>query len=93
MKGIHINLEPAIRLVLEENQDLSLVQKQPRPPKTRKGYLDTSKPLKYRFKVSSGASPGSFLLKAKLKYFYCSDEEGWCRMETEEIQMPLLVIK
>jgi len=90
--GIHINLEPPIQLTLDENQSIAFLPTQAKPSKTREGYLNTKKPLKYKFKVANSITPGNAVIKGKLKYFYCSDEEGWCRMATKDIQVTVTIV-
>ncbi len=91
--GIHINLEPPIQLTLEESQSIVLLPKQPKPSRTQAGYLYTKKPVRYRFKVAGAATAVTTVIKGKLTYFYCSDEEGWCRMATEDVQVSVMIAR
>lgn len=92
-KGIHINLQPPLDLMLEKNPAITLAGK-PELARVRvdtSDYLDASKPIKQSFTLAKSAKKGSVTLKGTLTYFYCSDSEGWCSRFKQPINLTLTV--
>jgi len=102
-EGLHINVEPAIKLTLVEAKNFNLAAEKFTPDSTNKtiatngGYkifdpLHMS-PVIFTAKVAKDTKPGRYPVKAKLTYYYCSDLEGWCRFENEEFVFVVVVVK
>lgn len=89
---IHVNTTPAFELVLDKNSAFEAVDT-PRYQKNNKDYLDTTKPIEFSFKVKKEIKPGKQLLKGSLRYFYCSDKEGWCNRYVQPIEVSIEITK
>jgi hypothetical protein len=102
-EGLHINIEPAIKLALTDAKNFTLVMEKFVPDSasktvtTKDGYKifdpKHAQPVAFAVKVAKGAKPGKYPLKAKLTYYYCSDAEGWCSFANQEFLFNLVVIK
>ena len=90
-KGIHINLEPPLSLVLDSSAMITVKGKL-QIPKADK-FLDVSKSLKQTITLSSSAKPGTQIIKGILTYYYCSDAEGWCSKFKQPVELTLNVVK
>jgi len=61
-------------------------------PKAEKtGYLDTKRPIKYSFTLDNKIKKGKHTLKGTVRYFFCSDTEGWCNRSSQPIQLTFTV--
>ncbi|MGD9344932.1 MAG: hypothetical protein PVH84_03660 [Candidatus Aminicenantes bacterium] len=73
-----IDLEPSDELIFPKNffsaSDLEIEIKE----EDGKEYLDLKGPIEIPFSVNMDAKRGNHTLKGKIKYFACSQEEGWC---------------
>lgn len=84
VKGIHINLEPPVKLTFTSE---FVLQKQ-KFKRTKDNYLDTTSPFIFVLNLKNKKNiPDS--LTANLEYFYCSGEEGWCNKFTEELKFEI----
>jgi len=102
-EGLHVNIEPAIKLALSDAKNFVLVAEKFVPDSTSKtvmtkdGYKifdpQHEQPITFAVKVKKDAKPGRYPLKAKLTYYYCSDTEGWCSFANQEFVFNLVVIK
>ena len=90
--GIHINAEPMFELKLDKDSQFE-VTGEPRYTKNEKEYIDIKKPIEFSIKTKSGTKPGTYQLKAKLYYFYCSDKEGWCNRFSQPIECSATVTR
>ena len=73
-----IDLEPSDELVFPKNffsaSDLEIGIKE----ENGKEYLDLKEPIEIPFSVNMDAKRGNHIIEGKIKYFACSQEEGWC---------------
>jgi hypothetical protein len=73
-----IDLEPSDELVFPKNffsaSDLEIDIKE----EDGKEYLELERPLEIPFSVNMDAKRGNHTIRGKVKYFACSQEEGWC---------------
>jgi len=73
-----IDLEPSDELIFPKNffsaSDLEIEIKE----EEGKEYLDLKEPIEIPFSVSMDAKRGNHTIGGKIKYFACSQEEGWC---------------
>jgi hypothetical protein len=73
-----IDLEPSDELVFPKNffsaSDLEIEIKE----EDGKEYLELTRPLEIPFSVNMDAKRGNHTIRGKVKYFACSQEEGWC---------------
>jgi hypothetical protein len=91
LSGIHINTNPLFELKLEKDSPFEIVGKT-RFLKTDKEYLDIKKPVEFSIKAKSSVKIGKQVLKGKLNYFYCSDNDGWCNRFSQLIEVTIEVI-
>jgi hypothetical protein len=102
-EGLHINIEPAIKLALIDAKNFTLAAEKFVPDSasktvtTKDGYKifdpKSAQPVTFAVKVEKSAKPGRYPLKAKLTYYYCSDAEGWCSLAKQEFVFNLLIVK
>jgi hypothetical protein len=73
-----IDLEPSDELIFPKNffsaSDLEIEIKE----EEGKEYLDLKGPIEIPFSVNMDAKRGNHTIGGKIKYFACSQEEGWC---------------
>lgn len=91
--GIHVTSNPAVTMSLERNSTFAI--RKPAEHKTDKktGFLATSSPVEQRFIVAKNTSPGTHILRGTITYYFCSDEEGWCRKSTHPVELKLTIVK
>ena len=94
---VHVNRDPAPRLVLDPEQRV-LLDKQ--PPRARRGgsadveaagFYEPGTPVTFAVAVAPGAPKGEHEVKGTVSYFYCSKRDGWCRKGTSELEIPVSV--
>ncbi len=87
-EGIHLNAEPTLTVKSATNgAELSIAEVH------KSGdYLDLGKPIKITCKVD-GLTPGRHRVNFVLRYTYCSDKEGWCRMGKDSSSIEIHVKK
>ena len=86
-EGIHINTEPLFEIVLEKNSPFEIVGV-PEFRKDDQSYLATKYPIVFTIALKEKAASGKRSLKGQLRYFYCSDAEGWCNRFSQKIDIP-----
>jgi hypothetical protein len=101
--GLHVNVEPAIKLALLESKNFTLRAEKFAPDSaskiltTKDGYKifdpQYAQPVAFAVKVMKATKPGRYPVKAKLTYYYCSDAEGWCSFAHQEVVFNLIVVK
>jgi hypothetical protein len=73
-----IDLEPSAELIFPKNffsaSDLEIEIKE----EDGKEYLELKRPIEIPFSVNMDAKRGNHTIRGKVKYFACSQEEGWC---------------
>jgi hypothetical protein len=73
-----IELEPSDELIFPKNffsaSDLEIEIKE----EDGKEYLDLKEPIDIPFSVNMDAKRGNHTIRGKVKYFACSQQEGWC---------------
>ncbi|MGB3860812.1 MAG: hypothetical protein WBF32_04515 [Candidatus Aminicenantaceae bacterium] len=73
-----IDLEPSDELIFPKNffsaSDLKIGIKE----EDGKEYLDLKGPIEIPFSVNMDAKSGNHIIGGKIRYFACSQEEGWC---------------
>ncbi|TAK61388.1 MAG: hypothetical protein EPO24_05830 [Bacteroidetes bacterium] len=92
-KGIHINLDPPMNVIMDSSASIGNVEKLTIPKNEKTGYLDASKPVTLKFKLAANVKPGKLNLKGTFTYFYCSDAEGWCNRFKQPIDVTVTVSK
>jgi hypothetical protein len=90
--GIHVNTNPMFEFVLDKNSAFHIVGK-PNFEKNAKGYLETSQPIIISLSPTKGIPSGKHILKGSLRYFFCSDKDGWCNRHAQPIEVSVEVTK
>lgn len=88
-RGIHINLNPPIALLLDSSDSVTR-KGSPEIPRKEK-FLDVAKAIKQAFVLSPASRPGIVTIRGTIIYYYCSDAEGWCSKFKQAIEMPIRV--
>jgi hypothetical protein len=91
--GIHINVDPPFRLTIEKNRFFSLHGEPDISTDKESGFLSTSAPIEQGFYVFKKANSGEHIIKGTIVYYFCSDNEGWCRKLTQPITLKLNIQK
>jgi hypothetical protein len=91
--GISLNADPPPVILLQESSwfraDSNLVL----PVDSSSGHLDAVEPLRKAVLVSKNGQKGGHSLTGTLRYYYCSDEEGWCTRSVVEFELPLTIVQ
>ncbi len=90
--GIHVNTNPPFELRLDKQSPFTVVGT-PVFEKTDKEYLDIATPLTFSLAPKQGTAAGTYSVKGKLNYFFCSDAEGWCNRFVQPIDLTVTVGK
>src|SRR5208283_2502184 len=90
-EGIHINTDPAIEFQFEKDTLVHFTGVASMPKVEKTGYLDTKRPIKYSFTLDKNIPKGKHTLKGSVRYFFCSDTEGWCNRSSQPIQLTFTV--
>jgi hypothetical protein len=90
-EGIHINTDPAIEFEFEKDTLVHFTGVASMPKVEKTGYLDTKKSIKYSFTLDKNIQKGKHTLKGSVRYFFCSDTEGWCNRSSQPIQLTFTV--
>ena len=92
-EGIHINTEPAMEFDFTKTPSVHFdkITSMPKAPTT--GYLDARRPVKYGFTVDKKSRKGMIVLKGTVRYYFCSDTEGWCNRFSQPFRLTLTVTR
>ncbi len=77
-EGVHVNTEPPVEYEFEKKPHISFSAKAVMPKDSVTGYLDVQQPVSISFTLGKKISAGTYTIKGKMKYFFCSEKEGWC---------------
>ncbi|HTK82595.1 MAG TPA: hypothetical protein VL633_09915 [Bacteroidota bacterium] len=88
-KGIHINLKPAISIIVDSTDGI-LRAGTPNIPQAD-SFLNTSKPIVQQVTLPAGLKKGKAFISGTVTYFFCSDAEGWCSRFAQPFKVPLTV--
>lgn len=91
--GIHVTIDPPVEIKIEPKRIFLLNGESTRPVDKSSGYLSSAEPVIQRFSLSRKVQPGKHVLKANIVYYFCSDDEGWCRKFTMPVELNLMVKK
>ncbi len=90
-KGFHVNAVPPMAVEFDSGSAALHGGKIVIPSDTATGYLDPGLPVRQPFSLSKSPGRGRSTLAGTLTYYYCSDEEGWCRRERLRFAVPVSV--
>ncbi len=90
-EGMHINTDPAIEFEFEKDTLVHFTDVTSMPKVVKTGYLDTKRPIKYSFTLDKNIKKGKHTLNGSVRYFFCSDTEGWCNRSSQPIQLTYTV--
>jgi hypothetical protein len=92
-EGIHINTDPAMEFEFEKQSSVHFLGITSLPTNAKTGYLITEQPIKYSFTLDKSISKGKHSLKGTVRYFFCSDTEGWCNRFVQTIDLRFTVTR
>ncbi len=90
-EGMHINTDPAVEFEFEKDSLVHFTGVTSMPKVAKTGYLDTKRPIKYSFTLDKDIPKGKHSLKGTIRYFFCSDVEGWCNRSSQPLELTFTV--
>ena len=91
VKGIHINLAPAITVELDSGG--TIVKRGTAQIPGKEKFLDVTKSIRQPFFVSPSGGPAKVAIKGTITYYYCSDAEGWCSKFKQPFELSIIVVQ
>ena len=92
-EGIHINTDPPMEFEWNRNRYVHFDSTTSLPKDEKTGYLDASKPVRYTFTLSGTIPSGKHTVQGTVRYFFCSDSEGWCNRFVQPVELSFTVIR
>ena len=92
-EGIHINTDPAMEFEFEKQSSVHFLGITSLPANAKTGYLNAEQPIKYSFALDKNISRGKHSIKGTVRYFFCSDTEGWCNRFVQPIELRYTVTR
>lgn len=92
-EGIHINTDPAMEFEFERTPSVHFAGITALPKNEKTGYLDVTRPVKYSFTLDKNISKGRRSLRGTVRYFFCSDMEGWCNRFVQPFELRFTVTR
>lgn len=91
--GIHLNVEMLPEFDVDSLAPVLFSGDAEIPKLKKKGkeHLDERKPVTQKFVVKKNAKKGTYTIKAKCTYFFCSEKEGWCNRFTAPFEFVLVI--
>jgi hypothetical protein len=89
--GIHIAGEPAVTIHLDTTSVVVPGGPLTQETDSTSGSLRANVPVRLRVALRPGAEPGTYLSRATVSYFYCSDAEGWCRKKSDILPFTITI--
>jgi hypothetical protein len=86
-EGIHINTDPAMEFEFEKQSSVHFLGITSLPMNAKTGYLNAEQPIKYSFALDKNISKGKHSIRGIVRYFFCSDTEGWCNRFVQSIDL------
>ncbi len=91
--GIFLNADPPPVLLLQPSSWYLSDSALALPLDNHTGYLDAAQPLEKAVRIDKNGQKGQHSLTGTLRYYYCSDEEGWCTRSAVEFELPLTIVQ
>lgn len=92
-EGIHINTDPAMEFEFEKQTSIRFLGITSLPTNAKTGYLNAEQPIKYSFALDKNISRGKHSIRGSVRYFFCSDTEGWCNRFVQPIDLHYAVTR
>jgi hypothetical protein len=92
-EGIHINTNPAMEFEFEKQSSVHFLSITSLPTNAKTGYLNAEQPIKYSFTLDKNISKGKHSIRGIVRYFFCSDAEGWCNRFVQPIDLRYTVTR
>ena len=92
-EGIHVNTDPSMEFQWNRNRYINFDSTTSLPKDEKTGYLDPSKPVRYSMTLSRTIPAGKHTVKGAVRYFFCSDSEGWCNRFVQPVEFSFTVIR
>jgi len=91
--GIHINTDPAMEFEFEKQSSVHFLGITSLQTNAKTGYLNAEQPIKYSFALDKKISKGKHSIRGIVRYFFCSDTEGWCNRFVQPIDLRFTVTR
>jgi hypothetical protein len=92
-EGIHINTDPAMEFEFKKQSYVHFLGITSLPKNSKTGYLNADQPIKYSFALDKNISKGKHSIRGSVRYFFCSDTEGWCNRFVQPIDLRYTVTR
>lgn len=92
-EGVHVNTEPPIECEFGKQSHITFGTKTVMPKDSATGYLDAQQPVAISFMLDKKTPAGAYTIHGKLKYFFCSEKEGWCKQFVQPLTLKIQVKK
>ena len=92
VEGIHINTDPPIAIDFEKNPNIEFIGVS-NVATDEHGYVNTKKTLAYKIRIKKETGAGTYTVKGKIQYFFCSEIDGVCNKIDEKIEVKIIVAK
>jgi hypothetical protein len=92
-EGVHVNTEPPVDYEFEKQPQITFGEKAVMPKDSITGYLDAQQPVAISFTLDKKIPAGTYTVKGKMKYFFCSEKEGWCNQFVQPLTLTIQVKK
>ncbi len=92
-EGIHINTDPTMEFEFEKQSSVHFLGITSLPTNGKTGYLNAEQPIKYSFALDKNISKGKHSIKGIVRYFFCSESEGWCNRSVQPIDLRFTVTR
>ncbi|MDE3057871.1 MAG: hypothetical protein KGJ59_07935 [Bacteroidota bacterium] len=89
--GVHVNTEPPVEYEFEKQAHIFFSKNAVMPKDSVSGNLDVRKPVSISFTLDNRAAAGTYTVTGKVKYFFCSETEGWCRQFVQPLTVSIRV--
>jgi hypothetical protein len=93
-EGIHINAEPPVDIeIVTPDSGVATIGAPVLAEALESGALDLTTPVRQAVSIPRMQPEGPVPLRVAVSYFYCSDEEGWCKMQTDTSSVSVIVTR
>ncbi|HLB00440.1 MAG TPA: hypothetical protein VJO14_03555 [Bacteroidota bacterium] len=90
-KGFHVNAVPPVGFSLDPVSAATPGDSVIVPRDSSTGYMDLRRPVRLPFIMAKSLPAGPRQLRGTVTFYYCSDEEGWCRRVKRPFSLPLFI--
>jgi hypothetical protein len=91
LEDIHVTAKPPVQFKIGATKAFELEGNPTWTVDTITGYLSTASPVHQAYRIPRTAHSGRHRITGTIVYFFCSDNEGWCRKSTYPLEMTFTV--